>query len=174
MTDIQSKAANIKLVIFDVDGVLTDGRIYLSDSGDEFKAFHAQDGMGLKMLIDAGIEVAIITARQSKLVEKRMQGLQIKHIYQGQMDKRGAYADLKSKVNISDQDIAYVGDDIIDLPILSQCGFAIAVANATPFVKANTHWQTQHSGGAGAAREVAEFILQTQQKLHALHESYLA
>lgn len=173
MTDVSQLAHPIKLVIFDVDGVLTDGRIYFSDSGHEFKAFHAQDGMGIKMLQKAGIEVAIITARQSNMVTKRAEELGIQHVYQKQNPKKAAFEDLKAKLNLQNEQIAYVGDDLVDLPIINQCGLGIAVANAAPFVKLNADWSTTCYGGQGAVREVVELILSAQQKLASVHEAFM-
>lgn len=173
MTTIIEKAHAIKLVIFDVDGVLTDGRIYLSDSGHEFKAFHAQDGMGIKMLLKAGLEVAIITARTSKLVAKRMSELGISRVYQGQYPKDNAYNELKASLTLDHGEIAYVGDDLPDLPLIRRSGLGIAVANAAPFVLEHADYRTQHLGGVGAVREVAEMILNAQNKLDSVNSSFL-
>lgn len=173
MDNINQIAQHIKLVIFDVDGVLTDGRIYFSDSGHEFKAFHSQDGMGIKMLMQAGLEVAIITARQSNLVEKRAKELGLKHVYQNQNPKTAAFEELKSILKLDNHEIAYVGDDLVDLPLIIQSGLGIAVANAAPFVKQHATWCTTCLGGQGAVREVVELILTAQEKLSQVHEAYL-
>lgn len=172
-TALFKKAQLVKLVIFDVDGVLTDGRIFMSDSGHEFKAFHAQDGMGIKMLMKAGLEVAIITARTSELVAKRMKELSIQHVYQGQYPKDNAYDELKTTLTLDHHEIAYVGDDLPDLPLIRKSGLGVAVANAAPFVREHADYLTKNLGGEGAVREVAELILQAQNKLQMVNESFL-
>lgn len=173
MQDILQKAAQIRLVIFDVDGVLTDGSLFLGDDGQEYKAFNSLDGHGMVMLQQSGVKIAIITGRTSEVVRIRMRSLGIEHLYQGQRDKRPAYAALKQDLGLSDQDIAYVGDDIVDLPVMSQVGLAIAVESAHDFTKQHAHWITSRPGGHGAAREVCELILQAQGKLEDLLNSYL-
>lgn len=173
MTDLHTKAKPIKLVIFDVDGVLTDGRIYLSDSGHEFKAFHALDGMGIKMLLKAGLEVGIITARTSELLSKRANELGIQHVYQGQYPKDNAYNELKATLSLDHHEIAYVGDDLPDLALIRKSGFGVAVCNAAPFVLEHADYTTTNLGGQGAVREVVELILQAQDKLNAVHDSFL-
>lgn len=167
------KASCVKLAIFDVDGVMTDGKIYFTDQGDEYKGFHSQDGLGIKLLLKSGIEVAIITGRESKIVQRRMQELGITHIYQAQENKLIAYEHLKTALQIKDHEIAYTGDDLNDLPIIKHCGLGIAVANATPFVLRHAHWITKCSGGDGAVREVAEFILTAQNTFERVCELYL-
>jgi 3-deoxy-D-manno-octulosonate 8-phosphate phosphatase (KDO 8-P phosphatase) len=173
MQDILEKAAQIKLVIFDVDGVLTDGSLYLGDDGQEYKAFHSLDGHGMVMLQQTGVQIGIITGRTSKVVEIRMHSLGIQHLYQGQRDKRPAYSELKHQLGLSDQQIAYVGDDVVDLPVMSRVGLAIAVQDAHSFAKQHAHWITTSAGGRGAAREVCELIMEAQGKLHSHLESYL-
>lgn len=166
------KAKQIKLAIFDVDGVLTDGKIYFTNEGSEYKAFHSHDGMGIKMLLKAGIEVAIITARRSNIVERRMDELGVKHLYQGQEDKLSAYENLKKHLSLTDIAIAYTGDDVNDIGPIKCCGLGIAVANATSRVQKYADWQTALSGGSGAVREVCEFILAAQNILDSICESY--
>ncbi len=173
MQDIQAKAANTKLVIFDVDGVLTDGSLYLGDDGQEYKAFNAKDGHGMKMLQASGVAIAVITARSSEVVRIRMQSLGIKHVFQGAADKTVAYTQLKQQVNLDDRHIAYVGDDVVDLPVMRQTGFAIAVADAHQLVKQQAHWTTSHKGGRGAAREVCELLMETQGQLKTMLDRYL-
>lgn len=173
MQDIQAKAADIKLVIFDVDGVLTDGSLYLGDDGQEYKAFNSQDGHGMKMLQMGGVKIAIITGRTSEVVRIRMQSLGIEYVYQGVEDKRNAYTQLKNQIGLPDGQIAYVGDDVVDLPVMVQAGLAIAVANAHPMVKQHAHWSTASAGGRGAAREVCELLLDSQGKLQDLLNQYL-
>lgn len=173
MKDILAKAARIKLVIFDVDGVLTDGSLFVGDDGQEYKAFNSRDGHGIKMLMKHGVDVAIITGRTSKVVEHRVANLGIVHVYQGAHNKRTCFNELVSKVGIDPQDIAYVGDDVVDLPVMTQVGFAIAVQDAHPFVKQHAHWQTPNSGGRGAARDVCELLLEARGALRTELESYL-
>lgn len=159
---IIEKAKLIRLVIFDVDGVLTDGRLYFSDDNQEYKSFHVRDGLGMVMLQKTGVEIGIITAKKSTIVTNRMQKLGIKHVFQGQTNKLVAFEQLRSKLQLDYQQIAYVGDDILDIPVMSRVGLAIAVADADKLVIKYSHWQTKNGGGKGAAREVCEFIMQSQ------------
>lgn len=170
---ILEKAANVELVVFDVDGVLTDGSIYIGDNGQEFKVFHARDGHGMKMLMGAGVDICIVTARTSNAVTVRMENLGIAHVYQGQFDKLQAIEDISKKLGLTYAEIAFVGDDVIDLPAMSKVGLAIAVADAHPFVKRHSHWQTPSSGGRGAAREVCDLIIEGHGLLDSALESYL-
>jgi len=173
MQDILDKARQIKLVIFDVDGVLTDGSLYLGDDGQEYKAFHSKDGLGMKLLQASGVEIGIITARTSRVVEHRMQSLNIKHIYQGQLDKRIAFDQLLAKLKLNNEQVAYVGDDVIDLPVMREAGLAIAVQDAHPLAKQHAHWQTPHNGGRGAARDVCELIMEAQGTLQTQWDRFL-
>jgi 3-deoxy-D-manno-octulosonate 8-phosphate phosphatase (KDO 8-P phosphatase) len=171
----QQKAAKIKIVIFDIDGVLTDGSLYFDNKGEEFKAFNSKDGHGLRMLQESGVEVALITGRQSELVKHRAANLKLSPslVYQGYRDKLPAFEDLLEKTGLSKENIAFVGDDVIDLPIMSQVGFSISVADGHWFVREHADWITREKGGKGAAREVCEFILEAQGKLQILLDSYL-
>ena len=162
MSDISAKAALIKLVIFDVDGVLTDGSLYFGPDAREYKVFHSRDGHGMKMLRQSGVEIGIITARSSEAVAHRMENLGIEHVYQGQQEKLPAYESLKAKLGLSADEIAYVGDDVIDLPIMTRVGFAVAVADAHEDVVKRAHWQTSIPGGCGAVREICELIMKAQ------------
>jgi len=162
MQDIIAKAKNIKLVIFDVDGVLTDGSIIIGDDGEEYKAFHSRDGHGMRLLQYTGVELAIITGRTSKVVEHRMNNLGISHVFQGQQVKLPAYEQLIKQLDLSPEQCAYVGDDWVDLAIMSRVGLAIAVQDAAPLVKKHAHWTTPTNGGKGAAREVCELIMEAQ------------
>lgn len=173
MQDILVKAAQVRLVIFDVDGVLTDGSLYIDAEGRELKAFYSRDGHGMKMLQDSGVEIAIITGRTSETVEHRMQSLGIRYIYQGRQDKLPAYEELLEKLQLQPQQVAYVGDDIVDLPVMSRAGFAVAVQDAHELVKKHAHWQTVHAGGRGAARDVCELIMEAQGNLVPTLERYL-
>jgi len=173
MQDILEKAARIRLVIFDVDGVLTDGSLFYGDDGQEYKAFHSKDGHGMKMLQSTGVQIGIITARTSRVVEVRMASLGIAHVYQGQLEKLPAYEELKCDTGMSDEQIAYVGDDVVDLPILTRVGLAVAVADSHPLVLRHAHWQTPAPGGRGAARQVCELLMEAQGTLEGLFQHYL-
>jgi 3-deoxy-D-manno-octulosonate 8-phosphate phosphatase (KDO 8-P phosphatase) len=173
MKDILAKAAQIKLVVFDVDGVLTDGSLFVGDDGQEYKAFHSRDGLGMKLLRKSGVEIGIITARTSEVVKHRMENLDIQHVYQGRLDKLPALEELLAKLGLSFEQTAYVGDDIVDLPVMRQVGLAIAVQDAHPLAKQHAHWQTPHGGGRGAARDVCELIMEAQNTLHTQLESFL-
>jgi 3-deoxy-D-manno-octulosonate 8-phosphate phosphatase (KDO 8-P phosphatase) len=173
MKDILERAKAIKLVIFDVDGVLTDGSLFLGDDGLEYNAFNSRDGHGMKMLQESGITVAIITGRSSKVVDYRMESLGIKHVYQGQQDKRVAFAEILDKLQLTPQQVAYVGDDVVDLPVMSKVGLAIAVQDAHPMVLKHAHWQTPHCGGRGAGRDVCEMLMEARGVLQETLDSYL-
>ncbi len=174
MQDIFEQARAIRLVIFDVDGVLTDGSLFLGDDGQEYKAFHSRDGHGMKLLQGTGVELAVITGRTSKVVARRMEGLGVRHVFQGQTEKLSAYNQLKRALGLEDRQIAYLGDDVVDLPILIRVGLAVAVQDAHPWVKRHCHWQTPSPGGRGAARDLCEFIMEAQGHLVPLLESYLS
>ncbi len=150
---------DIRLVAFDVDGVLTDGRFYLSDDGIESKAFSTQDGYGIRRLIAAGIEVAVISGRSSAAVDRRMAELGVTHVVQGCTDKVAALTDITASVGVASGECAYVGDDIPDLPLLRTVGFPIAVANAVAAVRDECSYTTRAAGGHGAVREVCDLIV---------------
>jgi 3-deoxy-D-manno-octulosonate 8-phosphate phosphatase (KDO 8-P phosphatase) len=173
MQDILAKAKEIQLVIFDVDGVLTDGSLFLGDDGQEYKAFHSRDGHGMKMLQHYGVVIGIITGRTSDVVSLRMKNLGVEHVYQGKQQKLPAYEALRDKLGLQDHQIAYVGDDVVDLPIMRRVGLAIAVNDAHPLVIQHAHWQTPHGGGRGAARDVCEMIMEAQGQLQAALDYYL-
>ena len=163
-TDILARAAKIKLVAFDVDGTLTDGRLWLTEDGREIKAFHVHDGLGIKRLREHGIEVALISARISHAVELRAEQLGIDHVYQGKTDKLGCLEDVLRASALTAEQACYAGDDASDLAPMSVCGLAIAVADARPEVADAAHWRTRAKGGRGAAREVCDLILAAQAK----------
>lgn len=173
MQAIREKAAHLKLIIFDVDGVLTDGRLFVTESGEEIKTFHSRDGHGMKMLQASGVEIGIITGRTSKIVAHRCKELGIQHVYQGQKDKRPAFTELIQKLSLKPEQVAYMGDDVVDLPVMKQVGLAIATQDAHEFVKKHADWHTQSNGGYGAAREACELIMDAQGNLSAALESYL-
>jgi 3-deoxy-D-manno-octulosonate 8-phosphate phosphatase (KDO 8-P phosphatase) len=160
---VLSKSANdIKLLILDVDGVLTDGSIILDNEGNELKSFHVRDGHGIKMMIRAGIHVALITGRHSRVVERRARELGVTEIFQKCFDKRAAYKELAERYSLKDSEIAYVGDDIVDIPILKRSGLSVAVADAEDEVRAVAMMITKMRGGRGAVREVCDFILKAK------------
>ena len=168
-----AKIKGIRLVIFDVDGVLTDGRIIYDDEGVETKSFDVKDGHGMKLLMRAGIDCAIITARESRVVEHRARNLGIGLVYQGRKDKLAAFEEIKTRTGFESPEIAYVGDDIIDLPVMKRAGFSAAVADAVEEVAERADYVTKKPGGRGAAREVAELILKTQGKWDEILANYL-
>ncbi|MBL8517161.1 MAG: HAD hydrolase family protein [Betaproteobacteria bacterium] len=172
--DARQRAANVRLAVFDVDGVLTDGSLLFTEAGETMKRFHTLDGHGMKMLMQSGIEVAIISGRSSAAVSQRMKELAITHVFQGIHDKRSTYEALLASLGLAHEAVAAIGDDVVDLPILSRSGFAAAVPAAPAFVRERAHLVTQAAGGAGAAREFCDFILDAQGKLAALQQRYLA
>ncbi len=169
----RDKAAQLRLMAFDVDGVLTDGSLFFTPNGDEIKAFSSLDGHGLKMLAQAGIELAIITGRRSRMVELRAANLGIKHLFQGVEDKRAVMRALREQLGISRDASGYMGDDVVDLPILLDCGFAATVGDGHRFVREHVDFVASAGGGRGAVRELSDFILSAQGKLDAMLQSYL-
>jgi len=157
-------AAKIKCIIFDVDGVFTDGRLYYSEQGETIKAFHVHDGLGVKLLQQHGIIVAIISGRESAIVTQRMTELGIKYIYQGHSEKLTAFEHLLALLKYDPLHFAYMGDDLPDLPVMQKVGFSITVPNANAIIREHADWQTQALGGNGAVREACEFLLTAQQK----------
>ena len=155
-------ARHIKLIILDVDGVMTDGSIILDNEGNEFKSFHVRDGHGIKMLIRAGIMVAMITGRYSKVVERRAHELGITEVYQKCHDKRVAYRHLIEKYSLDAKEVAFIGDDIVDVPLLKVSGFSVSVADAAGEAKNASIMVTKNKGGRGAVREVCDFILKAK------------
>jgi 3-deoxy-D-manno-octulosonate 8-phosphate phosphatase (KDO 8-P phosphatase) len=172
--EVMSRAAAIRLAIFDVDGVLTDGGLIFDEAGRENKIFFSRDGHGLKMLQASGVELAVISGRRTEAVAHRMAGLGIRHVYQGRQDKLPAFYELLDRLHITPEQTAYVGDDVVDLPIMLRVGLAVAVGDAHALLVEHAHWRTRHPGGRGAVREVCELILEAQGKLQDLWQSYLA
>lgn len=170
--DLLERAAAIRLAVFDVDGTLTDGRLYYGEDGRETKVFFAQDGLGLKRLQAHGVQVAIITARISHPVALRMEELGITHVYQGQRDKRSCLLELLDALKLAPAQAAFVGDDLADLPAMHIAGLAVAVANAHPWVIEKAHWTTRRAGGEGGAREACDLILLAQGKAGAEREHW--
>jgi len=161
-TLLLQRAARIRLLALDVDGVLTDGQLYFDSQGNELKAFNTRDGLGLKALQRFGIELAIITGRRSSMVAARAAQLQIQHVYQGSDDKLSAYMDLLEKTRLAPEQVCYAGDDWVDLPVLQRVGLAVTVADADPEVRNRVHWVTGRAGGRGAVREICDRILSAQ------------
>lgn len=155
------KSANIKLLLLDVDGILTDGRIIYGSGNQEFKAFDVKDGHGLKLLQRAGIAVGIITGRESDVVARRAKELEIEYLYQGAKDKLIPYREILQRSGLHDEQIAYAGDDLIDLPILKRVGFSVTVADALDEVKARVDHVTTRPGGRGAVRELCDLLLRS-------------
>ncbi|WP_018606724.1 KdsC family phosphatase [Uliginosibacterium gangwonense] len=174
MSHATNTAAKLRLMGFDVDGVLTTGDLYFTPAGDEIKVFSSLDGHGLKMLQQAGIKVVIITGRQSEMVARRAENLGITRIYQGVHNKREVMLELATSLGLQREQIGYMGDDVVDLPILRACGFSATVADGHDFVKQHVDYCTLKGGGKGAVREVCDHILRTQNKLEAMLEAYLA
>lgn len=174
MRAIQDKAAHIRLAVFDVDGVLTDGRLILGDDGTEYKAFHVRDGLGLVLLREAGIHVAVISGRESRVTAERMAALGIVYVYQNSNDKAETLSRLLARLDLNESQVAYTGDDLIDLPVFGRIGLSIAVADAHPEVRDRADWVTMAAGGRGAAREVCELLLQAQGQWDAVLTRYLA
>ncbi len=163
----------LRLVAFDVDGVLTDGGLYLSDSGEEFKRFNSLDGHGLKMLKASGVELAIITGRTSRCVELRAKNLGITHLYQGIEDKLAAMQSLLADLKLAPEAAAFMGDDVVDLPVMRRVGVALSVPGAPQIVRDHAHYVSQREAGQGAVREVCEMILAAQGTLDAQLARYL-
>ncbi|MFZ6802103.1 KdsC family phosphatase [Undibacterium sp. Di24W] len=169
----QNKAAQLRLMIFDVDGILTDGSLHFGPEGEMMKTFNVLDGQGIKLLQQAGIATAIISARKSAIVAKRAADLGISHVMQGIHDKKSAFLTLTQDLGITHAHCGFIGDDVIDLPILLRVGFAASVPNGHQEVRTRVDYITQASGGRGAAREVCDFILKAQNKYEAALAPFL-
>ena len=160
--DVLERARQIRLVVFDVDGVMTDGSLYLCDDGQEYKAFNTQDGLGMKLLKASGVETAIITGRTSNVVVKRAESTGVAHFFQGVEDKLVAFEQLASSLGLEHAQCAFMGDDVVDLPPMRRCGLAVTVPAAPAMVKAHAHYVTTREGGRGAVRELVELVMQAQ------------
>lgn len=172
MQDIYDRARNIRVAAFDVDGVLTDGGLYYADSGEEFKRFSVHDGHGMRMLKDSGVTLAIITSRTSRCVAERARNLGIELLFQGVADKLEAFRELLGRCGVEATACAYVGDDLVDLPVMTRCGLAVTVPGAPALVRRHAHFVTRRRGGEGAAREFCELILYAQGSLAARFAEY--
>jgi 3-deoxy-D-manno-octulosonate 8-phosphate phosphatase (KDO 8-P phosphatase) len=169
---VRKKAARIRLLLLDVDGVLTDGGIMVDDRGLETKRFDVRDGLGIALLIRAGIEVGFITGRSSRVVTRRARELKVRMVYQGVQDKPAAYAKIKRRMHLTDDQVAYIGDDIVDLPLLKTAGLGVAVPDGGPELQRRVDYVTRTPGGKGAVREVAELLLKSQGKWDNLTSQY--
>jgi len=172
-TPATNSAATLKLMAFDVDGVLTDGSLYFTEDGKEFKAFNTLDGHGLKMLQKAGVRLAIITGRKSGSVEHRARNLGIDLLFQGVENKREVMAELLAAQGLSFAEAGYMGDDVVDLPIMRACGFCAAPANAHDLVKQHAHHISSKEGGRGAVRDICEYLLEARGQLAPMLDAYL-
>ena len=162
MTPVETRAQRIKVVAFDVDGVMTNGGLMLGDDGLEYKSFHSLDGLGLKMLTATGIQIALVTARTSNVVTERAKNIKAKLVYQGAENKLIAFEQLLKDTDISAEECAFMGDDVVDLPPLRRCGLAVTVPHAMPLVKQYAHYTTERQAGFGAVRELCELIMKAQ------------
>ena len=169
---MQDKLKKIKLFISDVDGVFTDGSFFINGELGEFKKFNALDGLGVKLLQNAGIPVVVISGRHSQATTERMTKLGVEDILQGEVSKSVAYEKMKEKYNVTNEEVSYIGDDVIDLPILRKAGFAVAVPNSVYEARKSAHYITEKKGGDGAVREVADMILKAQNKYSTALEKF--
>ncbi len=168
----RARAKKIRLLLLDVDGVLTDGTLSYGGNNEESKSFNTQDGFGIRLLQEAGIGVGVITARKSALVQRRAEELRMSHIYQGIADKMTAFKEITENSGLKPFEIAYMGDDWLDLTILQRVGLAVSPANGVPEVRETVHYITEHSGGHGAVRDCCNFIMEAQNLLPELLQKY--
>ena len=171
--DVVARAGSIKLLIMDVDGVLTDGHIYIRDNGEEIKSFHTLDGHGLKMLQASGVQTAIITGRNAPSVGVRVQQLGLNYYYKGIHDKKAAYAELRAQAGVEEYECAFIGDDVVDLPVMVRCGLPVAVPQAHDFVLQHAAYVTKKDAGKGAVRELCDLIMHAQGHLYPALDEYL-
>ncbi len=171
--DVLARAKKIKLMIFDIDGVMTDGGLTIGDDGQEYKTFNSQDGLGLKLLKSSGVELAIITGRTSNVVTKRAENIGVEYLYQGVEDKLSAYQALIKKLGFQPEETGFMGDDIVDLPPMLRCGLGVSVPAAFDVVKTRAHYVTTREAGKGAVREVCELIMQAQETYDDITAPYL-
>ena len=171
-SDLHFRIHKLKLIIFDVDAVLTDGRIVLGDYGDEIKHYDVQDGFGMVLLVRAGLRTAIISAKKSRINSRRAKDLKVAKLYQNAFDKHKVFEKMIKQFKVTPEECCYVGDDLIDIPVMSRVGFAVAVQNAQAETKEAAHYVTEKSGGRGAVREVCNLILKTQGKWEDVTSKY--
>jgi 3-deoxy-D-manno-octulosonate 8-phosphate phosphatase (KDO 8-P phosphatase) len=173
LVEIERRAARVKLLLMDCDGVLTDGRITLLENGDEQKSFHTRDGHGIVLLHRAGLASGIISGRTSSLVERRARELGMRYVRQGTWDKIKDFGELLAEAGVTDHEVAFIGDDVTDIPLMQRSALAVAVADAAPETRAAAHYVTQLPGGHGAVREVTELILKAQGRWSELMKRYI-
>lgn len=173
MTDVMAKASKIRLLLLDVDGIFTDGVVYIGSDDQIRKGIHIQDGLGIKLLSRTGLSIGVISGKKADYLIIRFQNIGIEHIYLGYEEKLPVYEQLKTKLKLNDNEIAYMGDDLLDLPILTRVGLAVTVTDANEAVKPYTHLITQRPGGHGAVREVCDLIMKAQGKYQSVINSYL-
>ena len=173
INQLAEKAKLVQLVITDIDGVLSDGRVYLDQKDNELKSFNIKDGLGIKMLLNNDVNVAVITGRESNIVNRRMKELGVNEVHQKQPDKRACFQRLLEKYHLQASQVAYLGDDLPDLPLIKQCGLGVCVADSHWFMQQHCDWITTAAGGMGAFRELAELILSSQAKLPDILNGYL-
>jgi 3-deoxy-D-manno-octulosonate 8-phosphate phosphatase (KDO 8-P phosphatase) len=171
--DALERARRVKLMLFDVDGVLTDGKLWFSPSGEELKSFHSFDGLGLQLLAQSGVHVGILSGRKSPAVAVRAAQLGVEHIVQGAGEKRGTYERLLRRLGYKPQQTAFMGDDLVDVPVLRACGFACTVHEAPEDVRKRAHYVAATPAGEGAAREVCEYVMRAQGTLQQVLDRYL-
>ena len=171
---VTQRARNVRVVVLDVDGVLTDGGLQYTRDGETLKRFQVRDGLGVRLLLDSGVEVAVISARASAPLERRIRDLGIRHFLPGSRDKLMALDELIARLNVDASAVCFVGDDLLDVPALRAVGLAVAVADGHPVVQREAHWVTRAEGGHGAVREVADLILEAQQGLMVAYDRHLA
>lgn len=170
--ELQKRAAGIRLVIFDIDGVLTDGRLFFDQEGQEYKGFHARDSLGMKLLRKSGVETAVISGRHSRAVALRMDSIGVSHVHQGHQDKLPIFEALCRELQLSPEQVAHVGDDLLDVPLFRRVGLAVGVHDAHPCILPFIHWTTPHPGGSGAARDVCELVMRAQGTLDGILASH--
>lgn len=170
--EVSDRARRVKVLIMDIDGVMTDGRIIYSIYGDELKFFDVQDGFGITLLNKAGIKSVIITAKKSRIVKLRARDMKVARVYQGFIDKLIPYNDVLKRFNVAPEEVSFIGDDLIDLPVLRRVGFAVSVPNAVEEVRASAHYTTRNKGGRGAVREICDLLLKSQDKWDLATSSY--
>ena len=173
IAQLAEKAKKVRMVITDIDGVLSDGKVYLDQADNELKCFNIKDGLGIKFLLKNDIIVAVITGRESNIVERRMKELGVTEVHQNQPDKRACFNKLLEKYQLDVSEVAYLGDDLPDLPLIKQCGLGVAVADCHWFMLQHSDWITASAGGQGAFRELSELILSSQEKMPAILDGYL-
>jgi 3-deoxy-D-manno-octulosonate 8-phosphate phosphatase (KDO 8-P phosphatase) len=173
-SDAPERAKRVRLMLFDVDGVLTDGKLWYGADGEALKAFHVLDGHGIKLLLQTGTAVALLSGRRSNAVSARAAELGIAHVLQGIEDKKAAFEALAARLGVPAAETGFMGDEVVDLPVLRRCGFACAPAQAHELVRASAHYVTRAPAGGGAAREICEFVLRSQGRLEGALAGYLA